>query len=142
MTYKRTHILRLINAAEAFRIRMGIAPAHRYLLTVVGRRSGRPRTTPVALVARGDGRWLVAPYGEVAWVRDARAAGNISLSRGGHREHRRLTQASATEAGVVLKDYVALEPITRPFFRATAEDPTGTFAAEADLHPVFRLLPG
>jgi deazaflavin-dependent oxidoreductase (nitroreductase family) len=142
MTYKRTQILRLINAAEAFRIRMGIAPTHRYLLTVIGGRSGRPRTTPVAMVAHGEGRWLVAPYGEVAWVRNARAAGIVALSRGEHRERCRLTQASATEAGVVLKEYLALEPITRPYFRATAEDPTAAFAAEADLHPVFRLLPG
>jgi hypothetical protein len=36
-----------------------------------GRRSGRLNATPVREVEEGDQRWLVAPYGEVSWVRNA-----------------------------------------------------------------------
>ncbi len=44
------------------------------LPTVPGRKSGVPRTTPVALGERDGRRWLVSPYGEVDWVRNLRAA--------------------------------------------------------------------
>ena len=61
--------------------------------------------------------------------------------RGGQSERCRVTQVSAAEAGDVLQEYIALEPITRRFFRATAQDPTWAFAEEAEMHPVLRLLP-
>ena len=63
-------------------LRWGLAPRHTYLLTVRGRKSGQPHATPVTLVEEGQERWLVAPYGEVGWVRNARAAGAVTLTRG------------------------------------------------------------
>ena len=48
-----------------------------HLLTVRGRKSGLPRTTPVNLIEYQGRRWLVAPYREVAWVRNVRAAGEV-----------------------------------------------------------------
>lgn len=48
------------------------------ILTVCGRRSGRRYSTPVQLVLGGGERWLVAPYGEREWVKNARAAGESS----------------------------------------------------------------
>jgi deazaflavin-dependent oxidoreductase (nitroreductase family) len=47
--------------------RWGLVP-HTYVLTTIGRKTGRPRSTPVTLVEKGDQRWLVAPYGPVSWV--------------------------------------------------------------------------
>jgi hypothetical protein len=38
-----------------------------------------PHTNPVVPIDYDDKRWLVAPYGAVAWVRNARAAGRVSL---------------------------------------------------------------
>jgi hypothetical protein len=55
-------------------LRLGLGPRRTYLLTVAGHRSGAPRSTPVTLVEDGGRRWLVSPYGEVAWVRNLRAA--------------------------------------------------------------------
>jgi deazaflavin-dependent oxidoreductase (nitroreductase family) len=60
--------------------RAGIGPAH--LLTTRGRKTGRARTTPVILVQQDKQRWLVAPYGAVSWVLNARAAGRVTLRRG------------------------------------------------------------
>ena len=141
MRYTLTPLRRVINALERARIRLGIAPRHRYLLTVAGRRTGRPRTTPVGLVVNGSEQWLVAPYGEVAWVRNARAAGIVRLQRGRRHEVRSITQADPTVAGPVLKAYIALEPITRPSFEVSPDSPPSVFAAEAARHPVFRLAP-
>ena len=140
MQYARTPVRRLINMLEWTRIRLGIAPSQRFLLTVAGRRSGRPHTTPVAVVQHGSERWLVAPYGEVSWVRNARAAGRVWLERGRRREECEVAEVSPTEAGAVLHEYVAMEPITRPFFAAPVNAPVDAFAADAAMHPVFSLL--
>ena len=73
---------RLVNAVMAPLARVGLAGRHTYVLTVVGRTSGNSYSIPVILVeARGE-RWLVSPYGEVAWVRNARAAGEVQLTPG------------------------------------------------------------
>ena len=55
------------------------------LLTVAGRRSGQPRSTPVVPVVTENGCWLVAPFGDVGWVRNARAAEQVTLRRGPRR---------------------------------------------------------
>ena len=65
---------RLINWVIGVLLRLGVSPPHTYLLTVRGRKSGQPYSTPVTLVEEAGERWLVAPYGEVGWVRNARAA--------------------------------------------------------------------
>jgi len=57
------------------------AEARSYLLTTQGRTTGRPRSNPVVPVEHGGRRWLVAPYGLVSWVHNARAAGRVSLTR-------------------------------------------------------------
>ena len=83
-TYRLTAVRRLVNRAMAAGLRFGVEPRATYLLTTRGRRSGKPHTTPVTLLEEGDGgrrRWLVAPYGEVDWVKNARAAGRVTRAR-------------------------------------------------------------
>lgn len=130
---------RLINAVAGAAIRVGLGPRHLHMLTVTGRRTRTPRSTPVALVERGADSWLVAPYGEVAWVRNAREAGVVELARAGRHERYVIRTVESDEAGEVLKSYVALEPITLPFFDAVRTDAAARFAAEAERHPVFKL---
>jgi len=139
MQYTRTPVRRLINILEWTRIRLGIAPRQRFLLTVKGRRTGRPHTTPVAVVQHASERWLVAPYGDVSWVHNARAAGRVWLSRGRRREECEIAEVSQTAAGPILQEYVTMEPITRPFFGASVDTPVAAFAADAAKHPVFLL---
>ena len=74
---------------------MGIGSDCDVLLTVTGRRSGIARTTPVTLVRDGASRWLVAPYGEVSWVRNNSSRGRGQAdsrttvrARDGHRTRR------------------------------------------------------
>ena len=119
---------------------LGLAPSPYYLLTVRGRRTGRPFSTPVVLITEGGERWLVAPYGDVGWVRNARAAGQVMLSRGRRSETVRIVELAAAEAAPVLKRYVTRVPITRPYFDAKPSSPLDSFIAEASRHPVFRLV--
>jgi deazaflavin-dependent oxidoreductase (nitroreductase family) len=139
-TLTMTRGRRIGDAIIGLLIRAGIVP-HSYLLTTRGRKTGRPRTNPIT-VAEWDGRrWLVAPYGPVSWVHNARAAGRVSLRRRGRSTEYALREAGPDEAGPVLKQYVAIAKPTRPYFRAAHDAPVQEFIAEADQHPVFELLP-
>jgi deazaflavin-dependent oxidoreductase (nitroreductase family) len=138
-TYRLNRWRRLLNALVRGLLRVGLGPRHTYLLTVQGRRSGTRDSTPVTLVEEGTHRWIVAPYGEVSWVRNARAAGQVTLSRGRHAETVAIAELGPEEAAPVLKQYVTEAPITRPFFDAQPDSPLGEFVAEAHRHPVFRI---
>jgi deazaflavin-dependent oxidoreductase (nitroreductase family) len=138
-TYRLSRWRRLLNALVRTLLRVGLGPRHTYLLTVQGRRSGTRYSTPVTLVEEGTNRWLVAPYGEVAWVRNARAAGQVTLSRGRHAETVAIVELGPEEAAPVLKQYVIGVPITRPFFDATPDAPLEAFVAEAPRHPAFHI---
>nr|WP_232818997.1 nitroreductase family deazaflavin-dependent oxidoreductase [Homoserinimonas sp. OAct 916] len=120
-------------------IRAGIGAKSSYLLTTTGRRSGKRRTTPVTLVESGNQRWLVAPYGNVSWVHNVRANGEVSLRRGRRTEVLHADGVDAQTAGPVLQQYVREVPITASYFDATAGDPADSFIDEASRHPVFHL---
>jgi deazaflavin-dependent oxidoreductase (nitroreductase family) len=115
------------------------APQHYYLLTVPGRKTGLPRTKPIALVEVGEQKWLVAPYGTVNWVLNARAVGRVTITRGKYRESFSITELPVEERAPILKQYIALFPITRPYFDAQPSDPVETFIPEAQWRPVFKL---
>jgi deazaflavin-dependent oxidoreductase (nitroreductase family) len=121
-------------------VRAGLVPST-YLLTTRGRRTGRALTHPATVVEHDGRRWLVAPYGPVSWVHNARAAGRVTLRRRGDRHDYAIREVGAAEAGPVLKRYVAVATATRPYFQADTDAPVEEFVAEADRHPVFELLP-
>ncbi|HSL48591.1 MAG TPA: nitroreductase family deazaflavin-dependent oxidoreductase [Candidatus Deferrimicrobiaceae bacterium] len=141
-TYRLSPSRRAANRLVRLLLKLGLMPGPTYLLTVPGRRTGRPLSTPVTLVEEGDSRWLVAPYGEVAWVRNARAAGQVTLSRGRRSETLPIRELSPAEAAPVLQRYITRVPITRPYFDARPDSPLAAFIAEAPRHPVFHLGSG
>jgi deazaflavin-dependent oxidoreductase (nitroreductase family) len=116
------------------------------LLTVRGRRSGQPRTTPVALVETRGRRWVVGTFGDVNWVRNLREAGEGSLTVGRRRQPVRAVELSLEERAAFFRD--TLGPYTRriPFgtwligsllgAREILDDPEGA----APRHPVFELF--
>jgi deazaflavin-dependent oxidoreductase (nitroreductase family) len=126
------------NAVVAVLTRWRLVP-HTYMMTTVGRKTGKPRKTPVTLVEEGHEKWLVAPYGPVSWVRNARAAGRVTLRRGKQVAVYAIREIPAAEAGPVLKKYVAIAGATRSYFKATKESPVADFVAEAGVHPAFEL---
>jgi deazaflavin-dependent oxidoreductase (nitroreductase family) len=131
---------RVENTIMSALVRAGLVPRS-HLLTTRGRKSGLPRTNPVVPVEHGGRRWLVAPYGPVSWVHNARAAGRVSLTRRRDTRHYTIREASPDQAGPVLKRYARLAPSARPYFQATMDSPVEAFTAEADRHPVFELTP-
>ncbi|HEY7022987.1 MAG TPA: nitroreductase family deazaflavin-dependent oxidoreductase [Ktedonobacterales bacterium] len=112
-----------------------------YLLTVRGRKSGQPRTTPVVVIDQDGQRYLVSPYGLVNWVRNLRAAGEAILTRGRRTEKVQATELPGDQAAFALKKLLAGN------LPAFLTDPLGV-SAESSLeeieratmsHPVFLL---
>lgn len=127
------------NALVSALARIGVGPIE--LLSTRDRAGGRTHTVPVVPVEHDGRRWLVAPYGAVAWVRDARRDRRVRLGYGRKTREYDVREAGAEEAGPVLKRYVAVATKTRAQFRATADSPVDDFVAEAHRHPVFELVP-
>lgn len=132
---------RLLNALVSVAVRLGIAPRRFHLLSVRGRTSGRVYAIPIIVLTRGNERWLIAPYGERAWVKNARASGEVTLSRGRRQERFAIRPLGPQEAAPILKEYLRETPITQPFFDVRPDAPLADFAREAPRHPVFRLTP-
>jgi deazaflavin-dependent oxidoreductase (nitroreductase family) len=120
-------------------LRAGVTLGTASLLTVRGRKTGQPRTIPVLLVEQDGARWLVAPYGVMQWVRNIRAAGTATLTRGRRSEAISVTELQAPEAAPILKAYLFKAPAARPYFDATKDAPLEAFEREAAHHPVFQI---
>ena len=90
-------------------------------------------------MCQGDRIWLVAPYGAVSWLLNARASGQVSLRHGRSEHAYKIREVTAGEAGPILKHYVEVASATRSYFRAGVGAPSSEFEAEACLHPVLEL---
>ena len=138
-TYQLGPTRRAVNILMKPLVRLGIGGKSTYLLTTTGRRTGQQRTTPVILVEDDGQRWLVSPYGTVAWVHNVRAQPQIALRRGGRSETFHAEEVEPATAGPILQRYLHNARVTAPFFDAKGDDPVEKFVQEAPRHPVFKL---
>jgi deazaflavin-dependent oxidoreductase (nitroreductase family) len=138
-TFRHTTVRRILNALITPPTRLGLTGRRTHILTVRGRKTGRRYSTPVQLVIEGGRRWLVAPYGEREWVKNARAAGELELTRALRTTRYAVEEVGPEEAAPVLREYLRTTPVVKRFFAATRDSPLEAFAAEAPRHPVFRL---
>ncbi len=139
--YRKSLWRRALNVVVRPLAKAGLTGPRTHLLTVQGRTSGRPWSTPVSIVRIGEERWLVAPYGDRNWVKNARAAGRVELRRGRFHEVLGVEELAPQEAVPILREYYRQGRVTRPFFAVTLESSAEEWLADAPLHPVFRLVP-
>jgi deazaflavin-dependent oxidoreductase (nitroreductase family) len=139
-TYKVTFGRRLTNSVLTTLLHLGVKLQGTYLLSVPGRKSGKIHTIPVRLIEKDGRRWLVAPYGQVNWVLNARAAGQVTLSPGSSSETVTIVELDPKESVPVLKEYLKQFSVVKPYFDVTPESPLDAFEAEAPRHPVFRIV--
>src|SRR5438552_19148282 len=83
---KAPSFVRLFNPITRRLLKVGALLGPNALITVQGRKSGIPRTTPIALVELDGGRWVIATFGETNWVRNLRTAVEATLPVGRNRE--------------------------------------------------------
>ncbi len=139
-----TAVEKLFNRAFGFVVGLGLGPSHiHHLLQVRGRKSGKLYATPVDLLELNGKRYLVAPRGRTQWVRNAEAAGEITLKRGSQRERFRLCALSDVEKLPILKAYLdKFRREVQRYFAVPAGSPPEAFAEIATSYPAFELLAG
>ena len=125
-------------------LRLGPLMGPNALLTVRGRKTGIPRTTPVAVVAIAGRRWVVGTFGDVNWVRNLREAGGATVSVGRKSEQVVATELSADERVAFFRDvlapYARRLPLGAMVLRLLgAGDILSDPAGSAGKRPVFEL---
>ena len=142
-TWKPSRAQRGANRVLGWLLGRGRGPAFMRLLTVTGRETGRARTTPVVPVQNDAKVWVVSPFGDVAWVRNGRAAGTLELRRGQERVEYVAHELDPSDTVAVLRRYLSMpsERFVRHDFDVTKHSSDEAITAEAPRHPVFALTP-
>ncbi|MFG1930192.1 nitroreductase/quinone reductase family protein [Mycobacterium sp. NPDC048908] len=152
--YRVNIFVRFNNAVMRTLVRAGVSIGTFAVLTVRGRRTGRPVSVPLVVFPHAGDEYLVASYGEVNWVRNLRAAdGRAELRRSERTDQIRAIELAAEEAGPILR--VSLQagppgiprPIVRvfrhffvlPYLDVDMDSSDAEFVRAAQRHPVFRL---
>jgi deazaflavin-dependent oxidoreductase (nitroreductase family) len=118
---------------------VGLGNYPMYLLTVRGRKSGQPRTVSLAIIERNGKRYLGSPFGVVAWVRNLRAAGEATLTRGRRAETVTARELPKGEAALLLREEIkGGNPFAR-YYGVTADSSLEEFERAVVSHPVFVL---
>lgn len=133
-------LARVLNRGWATIHSLGIAPNYLVTLDVVGRRSGRTISFPLAMVVLGRERYLVSMLGErAAWVRNLRAAQGQARLRHGRIERVRLVDVPIERRAPILKIYLRRAPGARPHIPVDKDAPLAQFTTIAAQIPVFRV---
>ncbi len=128
------------NRLFGFLVGLGFGLKHNYLLQVRGRKSGRLYPTPINLLEIGGERFLVAPRGRTQWVRNAEAAGEVTLKKGAFRQIYQLRPVADAEKPALLKAYLdSFKTTVQRYFPIPAGSAAESFAAIAGEYPVFEL---
>jgi deazaflavin-dependent oxidoreductase (nitroreductase family) len=154
--YRVGLFVRANNAVMRSLIGAGVRIGTFAVLTVPGRRTGRPVHVPLVVFSDGGNRYLVASYGIVNWVRNLRAAdGRAELRRGHITQKITTVELPPGQAGPILR--ISLQngppgiprPIVRifrrffvlPYLDVDLNSSVDDFVRSAVNHPVFRVQP-
>ena len=115
------------------------------LVTIRGRTSGEPRTTPLAVIDVDGRRWIWAPWGTAQWVRNLRVAGQATITARGRTETVRAIELDPSQRVEFFRD--VLRPLARSmrfgvqFVRLVDQVDVNDPVAAAAGRAVFELLP-
>jgi deazaflavin-dependent oxidoreductase (nitroreductase family) len=124
--------------------KLGVVPGPVRVLTVPGRKSGEPRSTPATPFTFRDGLYVVGGYPRADWVLNARAAGAGTLARGRKSHRVAFVELTPEQAGPVLRAFPEKVPGGVRFFKSSGLVDQGTpdeFEALAGRCAVFKLDP-
>lgn len=143
-THRVPGFVGFINPVARRLIKIGPLLGPNALITVRGRKTGQPRTTPVALVSLEGRQWVIGTFGETNWVRNLRAAGVATVTVGKSHTDVKATELDLPQRTAFFRDTVG--PYARSLFvgpvllavlgaREILDDPS----AAAEHRPVFEL---
>ncbi|HEX6123054.1 MAG TPA: nitroreductase family deazaflavin-dependent oxidoreductase [Ktedonobacterales bacterium] len=137
--------VRFFSPVLRFLLAAGVPLGFNRLVTIRGRKSGLPRTTPLAVIQVGGRRWVWSPWGESQWVRNLRAAGRATITQRGRTEEVTATELDPAERVGYFRD--VLGPLARSipfgvqFFRIVDGVDVSDPVAAAEGRRVFELHP-
>src|SRR5437763_9030255 len=152
--YRVNAFARINNAMTSSLLHLGINVWSFSLLTVRGRKSGKPIETPLAIFIQEGKRYLITPYGVVNWVRNLRAAGGeATITRGRRTEKIHAIELEPVAAAPIFREAVRSGPpgipaaifrgyrslFVLPYLNITENSSLAEFEREVLTHPVFLL---
>jgi len=124
--------------------KLGIPTGPAMVLTVPGRKTGKPRSTPMTPFDHDGALYTVAGYPGADWAANARAAGAGTLTRGRRDRRVRIVELSAEESRPVLRAFAVKVPVGVGFAKRAGLVRDGApdeFADLAGQLTVFRFDP-
>lgn len=124
--------------------KLGVPTGPPMVLTVPGRKTGRPRSTPMTPFTLDGALYAVAGFPGADWARNARAAGAGTLRRGRKTRRVKIIELTAEQARPVLREYPIRVPVGVGFLKRSGMVRQGTadeVEALAGRIAVFRLDP-
>jgi deazaflavin-dependent oxidoreductase (nitroreductase family) len=134
--------LKLMNRVIIWMQRRGRVVGTMRLLTVQGRKTGKPRTTPVSPLNVEGHDYIVAGYGQSDWVKNARAAGEGVLAKGKRQRRVKLVELPADKRVPIVREFPAKVPHGVPMmlkFGVVTDETPDAFEAAAPKMAVFRI---
>ena len=134
--------LKYVNKAMIAVNKTGLLKDGPVVLTVTGRKSGQPRSTPITPFEVDGQRYVVGGLPGSDWVRNAQANPDAVLVRGKSREPVRMVELPVEQARPLLRQFPVLVPTGVSFMRnaglVTGPNPD-EFEALAGRCSVFRF---
>ena len=130
--------LKLVNPLFMMLTRLGVPVGIVYVLTVRGRKTGKPFSTPVSVFTL-DGQRYIVSHPTWGWVKNARATGEGVLERGKRTEPVQLTELTLNQRIPVVRAFPKLVPHGVSFF-GLPPDPDA-FEQAAPQITAFRVEP-
>jgi deazaflavin-dependent oxidoreductase (nitroreductase family) len=132
---------KIFNRIFGFLVGLGLGLSYNYVLEVRGRKTGKLYSTPINLLELNGRKYLVAPRGRTQWVRNAEAAGEITLKKGSKRQKFRLRPLVEPEKLPILRAYLdTFRREVQRYFPIPADSPVEDFAAISGSYPAFELI--
>jgi hypothetical protein len=135
--------VRLFSAILKVLLDAGVPLGFNRVVTIRGRNSGVLRNTPLAVIEVSGRRWAWAPWGDVQWVRNLRAAGRATIAERNGKLHVRAIELDTAERVAFFRD--VLGPLARSipgghlFIRVVDGVDLADPVAAAQGRPVFEL---
>jgi len=152
--YRVNTFARINNTMISSLLRLGVKVWSFALLTVRGRKSGKPIETPIAIFVQEGKSYLLTPYGIVNWVRNLRAAGGeATITRTRRTEKIHAVELPPEAAAPIFREAVRTGPpgiptvvirlyrnlFVLPYLNVTVDSSLEEFEREVLTHPVFLL---
>ena len=136
--------MKILNRVVIWAQRRGMTLGTIHVLTVPGRKSGKPRSTPVSPYEVDGQTYIVGGYVRGDWVENVRAAGKGVLAKGRHSREVELVELPESERGRILREFPVKVAHGVSMFLKTgvvANETPEAFEAAAPNVAVFRVEP-